>query len=440
MITTLIGKTFLASFNEKYDKTYSAKDFFEQIYFELFFNHSKYMQWITNSPFVQMKKGQKANLLTSEERLEKLHALYDKAENEIADASFAIGYPAADSKEFASTSGMVSDIEIATEEDDIYYSWIGSGLGVGVAGGYNLLINDPEILMTIYDGWKYYRDYLNDPLLDKMRGNQINSWNGQWLTYRLGNNYMPDFKISDLEDEKVIKLTSNVIEINTVYWTNLFFSLSNLYPGKDLVTYVYSFGQTNKTIGFVPFYLKSGARLKDVWRQLYGDPERFNNREFQSLFGLHIKRACELGSVGLQALRPDKLKDHMKKSVGSLFKKESEYINYQTYKTWLVAMLSKNKQEITDYTKIIAELILRYRKGASGTERRNLINQRLFGEKSNKKIFLDALTEMVNDVDGEDLYSLRELKNEIHLMTNEEFGYFNTLLKFDYAFIEKTNN
>lgn|SRR5690554_1688544 len=440
MITTLIGKTFLASFNEKYDKTYSAKDFFEQIYFELFFNHSKYMQWITNSPFVQMKKGQKANLLTSEERLEKLHALYDKAENEIADASFAIGYPAADSKEFASTSGMVSDIEIATEEDDIYYSWIGSGLGVGVAGGYNLLINDPEILMTIYDGWKYYRDYLNDPLLDKMRGNQINSWNGQWLTYRLGNNYMPDFKISDLEDEKVIKLTSNVIEINTVNWTNLFFSLSNLYPGKDLVTYVYSFGQTNKTIGFVPFYLKSGARLKDVWRQLYGDPERFNNREFQSLFGLHIKRACELGSVGLQALRPDKLKDHMKKSVGSLFKKESEYINYQTYKTWLVAMLSKNKQEITDYTKIIAELILRYRKGASGTERRNLINQRLFGEKSNKKIFLDALTEMVNDVDGEDLYSLRELKNEIHLMTNEEFGYFNTLLKFDYAFIEKTNN
>ncbi|MDD2591046.1 MAG: hypothetical protein PHV89_09655 [Fermentimonas sp.] len=440
MITTLIGKTFLASFNEKYDKTYSAKDFFEQIYFELFFNHSKYMQWITNSPFVQMKKGQKANLLTSEERLEKLHALYDKAENEIADASFAIGYPAADSKEFASTSGMVSDIEIATEEDDIYYSWIGSGLGVGVAGGYNLLINDPEILMTIYDGWKYYRDYLNDPLLDKMRGNQINSWNGQWLTYRLGNNYMPDFKISDLEDEKVIKLTSNVIEINTVYWTNLFFSLSNLYPGKDLVTYVYSFGQTNKTIGFVPFYLKSGARLKDVWRQLYGDPERFNNREFQSLFGLHIKRACELGSVGLQALRPYKLKDHMKKSVGSLFKKESEYINYQTYKTWLVAMLSKNKQEITDYTKIIAELILRYRKGASGTERRNLINQRLFGEKSNKKIFLDALTEMVNDVDGEDLYSLRELKNEIHLMTNEEFGYFNTLLKFDYAFIEKTNN
>ena len=440
MITTLIGKTFLASFNEKYDKTYSAKDFFEQIYFELFFNHSKYMQWITNSPFVQMKKGQKANLLTSEERLEKLHALYDKAENEIADASFAIGYPAADSKEFASTSGMVSDIEIATEEDDIYYSWIGSGLGVGVAGGYNLLINDPEILMTIYDGWKYYRDYLNDPLLDKMRGNQINSWNGQWLTYRLGNNYMPDFKISDLEDEKVIKLTSNVIEINTVYWTNLFFSLSSLYPAKDMVTYVYSFGQTNKTIGFVPFYLKSGARLKDVWRQLYGDPERFNNREFQSLFGLHIKRACELGSVGLQALRPYKLKDHMKKSVGSLFKKESEYINYQTYKTWLVAMLSKNKQEITDYTKIIAELILRYRKGASGTERRNLINQRLFGEKSNKKIFLDALTEMVNDVDGEDLYSLRELKNEIHLMTNEEFGYFNTLLKFDYAFIEKTNN
>ncbi len=440
MITTLIGKTFLASFNEKYDKTYSAKDFFEQIYFELFFNHSKYMQWITNSPFVQMKKGQKANLLTPEERLEKLHALYDKAENEIADASFAIGYPAADSKEFASTSGMVSDIEIVTEEDDIYYSWIGSGLGVGVAGGFNLLINDPEILLTIYDGWKYYRDYLNDPLLVKMRGNQINSWNGQWLTFRLGTYYDPYFRFTDLEDNGVIALSSKMIEINTVNWTNLFFSLSNLYPENNLMTYVYSFGQTNKTIGFVPFYLKSGTHLKDVWRQLYGDPEKFNDREFQRLFGLHIKRACELGSVGLQALRPEKLKDHMRKSVGSLFKKKSEYINYQTYKIWLVAMLSKNKQEITDYTKTIAELILKYRKGASGTERRNLINQRLFGEKSNKKSFLDALTEMVNDVDGDDLNSLRGLKNEIHLMTNEEFSYFNALLKFDYAFIEKINN
>ncbi|WP_298647421.1 hypothetical protein [uncultured Proteiniphilum sp.] len=435
----MIGKTFLTAFNEEYAQNYSAKDFFEKIYFELFFNHPKYMQWITNSPFVQMKKGQKAALLSPEERLEKLHALYDKAENETADASFAIGYPASESKDFASTSGMVSDIEILTDEEDVYYSWIGSGLGAGVAGGYNLLMNDAAILLYIYEGWKYYRNCLNDPLLDRIRGNQINTWNGQWLTYRLGKSFNPDFRISDLEDEKIISLSTNVIEVDTINWPNLFFSLSNLYPEKILTTYVYSHGQTNTTIGFIPFYLKSGIRLKDVWRYLYGDPGKFNNREFQSLFGLNIKRACELGNIGMQALRPEKLKEHMKKSINSLFKKENEIIIYQTYKTWLVAMLSKNKQEIMDYTIEVAELIQRYRKNASGTERKNLIELRLFGDKSNKKGFIDALTEMIKELEGDDLQKLRELKNEVHLMTNEEFGYFNTLLKFDYAFIEKTN-
>lgn len=44
MITTLVGKTFLKAYNEKYSKNYSAKEFFEKVYFELFFNHPKYMQ------------------------------------------------------------------------------------------------------------------------------------------------------------------------------------------------------------------------------------------------------------------------------------------------------------------------------------------------------------------------------------------------------------
>src|SRR5690554_6516685 len=112
MITTLVGKTFLKAYNEKYNQNYSAKDFFENVYFELFFNHPKYMQWVTNSPFVQMKKGQKPHLLSIDERLEKLENLYSKIEIDIPDASFAIGFPASETKGFASTSGLVSDIII----------------------------------------------------------------------------------------------------------------------------------------------------------------------------------------------------------------------------------------------------------------------------------------------------------------------------------------
>src|SRR5690606_20090195 len=113
----------------------------------------------------------------------------EKAKTEIPDASFALGYPASESKEYASTSGLVSDVAIKTNEEDVYLSWIGSGLGVGVAGGYCILINDKRITLEIFEGWKHYRKYLNDPALSKLSGNQINSWNGQWLTYKLGNNY-----------------------------------------------------------------------------------------------------------------------------------------------------------------------------------------------------------------------------------------------------------
>lgn len=441
MITILVGKTFLKAYNEKYSKNYSAKEFFEKVYFELFFNHPKYMQWVTNSPFVQMKKGQKPHLLSSDERLEKLENLYSKVEEEVPDASFAIGFPASESKGFASTSGLVSDIVIEADDEDVYLSWIGGGLGIGVAGGFNLLINDPEITLATFEGWQYYRKYLNDPTLEKLRGNQINSWNGQWLTYKFGKNYSTDFNFFDLEQERIFKVDTALAEVNTVNWSNLFFSLSNQFPERTMNAYVYSFGQTNKTIGFIPIYLKEGRRLKDIFKQLFHTEKPFETKEFQSLFGMHIKRACELGNIGLHALRPDSLKKYMEESRNIPFSKDEEkrkeqILIYQSYKTWLIAMMSKNKEQITDYTLELAKLILRYRKNAKGTTGKNLIEKDLFGAKS-KRAFIEALTEMISVLEGADLDALKKLKDEVHLMTNEEFSYFSTLLKFDYAFEEK---
>ncbi|WP_025842548.1 hypothetical protein [Porphyromonas gingivicanis] len=436
MITSIIGKTFLKAFNEKNQSNLSAKEFFDTEYFKLFFDHPKYLQWVTNSPFVQMKSGQKPHLLTPEERAEKLEALHDKVANEAPDASFALGYPASEEKEFASTSGLITDISTAYNEEDIYCSWLGSSLGIGVAGGYNLLIDDAELLLLIFDGWKFYRQYLNDPTLEQLRGNQINSWNGQWLTYRLGKSYREDFTFSNLEDEEIFSTKENLIEVDTVDWARLFFSLSREYPDRKLMTYIYSFGQTNKTVGFIPLYLKSGTRLKEIYKHLYQNDERFDQKEFQSLYGRHIKRACELGSIGLQALRPKNLEKYLKEAKNFALNKEEDIITYQSYKTWLIAMLSRNKQEITDYTSELANLILRYRKGASGTERKNLIEKGLLAARS-KKPFIEALTEMIAGVEQEDLAQLKALKNEVHLMTNEEFVYFNTLLKFDYTFVEK---
>ena len=131
MIAANIGKIFLDAYNEKYKCNYSAKQFFIEKYFELFFNHEKYMQWVTNSPFVQgIKKGVAP---TPEERKTKLETLVNKIATNDADASIAIGFPSLDL--IASTSGQITNLKLPLKEDDVYLSWIGGGLGVGVQSG-----------------------------------------------------------------------------------------------------------------------------------------------------------------------------------------------------------------------------------------------------------------------------------------------------------------
>ncbi len=436
MITAVVGKTFLDAYNIKYDKKLTPKEFFVDEYFELFYNHPKYMQWVTNSPFVQMKAGQKVNSLTKEDRLEKLKNLREKVDTELPDASFALGFPASEVKEFASTSGLVSNIAVPSNESEIYLSWIGSGLGIGVAGGYTLLFDDPQITLQTYEGWKVYRKYLNDPIHEKFRGNQIGTWNGQWLTYSLKEEFDKDFDFAALVDEKIFTIDSEKIEVNTTMWSALFFSLSQLYPSSTLTAYVYGFGQTNKTIGFIPFQLKSGTKLKHVYQSLFGNNSTISKKGFESLFGMHIKRACELGSIGLQTLRPESLKKYMVESKNLSFKNEEDTINYHVFKTWLVAMISKNKEEVTEYTLELAETFLRYRNSGTKNDRKTLVEKELFESKS-KKGFIEHLTTMIKDLEPDELVIIKNFKDEIHLMTNEEFGYFSTLLKFDYAFLEK---
>lgn len=173
MIAANIGRIFLNAYNEKFNSNFTAKDFFIEKYFTLFFDHEKYMQWVTNSPFVQgIKKGVYPTLA---ERKLKLETLIDKISNNTADASIAIGFPSLDLT--ASTSGQITSMDLPLKAEDVYLSWIGSGLGIGVQSGLSLLFSQKQILLDLYEGWQLYRDFLNKT--PQLRGNQINTWNGQ---------------------------------------------------------------------------------------------------------------------------------------------------------------------------------------------------------------------------------------------------------------------
>jgi hypothetical protein len=46
MITAVVGRTFLNAYNQKYNKQLTPKKFFIEEFFEFFYNHPKYMQWV----------------------------------------------------------------------------------------------------------------------------------------------------------------------------------------------------------------------------------------------------------------------------------------------------------------------------------------------------------------------------------------------------------
>lgn len=464
MFSITIGRTFLTAFNKKYDQSYTSKKFFKTIFFDLFFNHPKYMLWHTNSPFVQMKKGQKPHLLSEDERMEKLNDLSEKIKSGDRDSSTAIGFPASETGEFATTSGLVSDMDIPADESEVYDSWIGAGLAIGVSGGYSIFFNEPEILLYIYEGWQAYRTFLNDETLGKLAPNKINSWNGQWLTYRCDKKFSKNFNFASLDNLHMFKKDiKGEISIDTIKWSRLFFNLSKKFPDQTLTGYVFSLGQTNKTLGFFPFHFHQAQKIIHFYKRLFGENNAVkDSRAYEDMFGIHINRACELGVIGLKALQPKDLKTYfsqgkmpdfrettisprkkgetdeafLSREQNAANKAYEKIILFRTYKTWLVAMLTKNKEDMLDYTGEVARALHAYRGRGGKTEHKNLIEKELLMAASKKK-FIDALAVVVKDVEKEHLDIIRELKQRVHLMTSEDFGYFVVLLRFDYAYEER---
>ena len=466
MYTSVVGKTFLNEYNRRNGRDYSAKEFFDRELFKVFFGHDKFMFYVNNSTFDQLVKQKKNN--DHVKRIEALETLHRNIQKGEIHSSTAVGFPASDLKEFATTSGLVTDLKIVTNDEDIYLSWIGGALSLGVAGGYSILFDDPEITYATFEGWQHYRRFLNDPLLDKLLPYKLNTWNGQWLAYYMDDEaYSSNFNFSTLLNNGIISKSEKDIEINTVSWSQLFFSLSSSLNIETATAYVFSLGSTNKTVGFIPFQFQSGRNLITTYQALFGHEEYRlkHTREFENWFGRHIKRACELGSIGLHALRPESLKNYFgdRKSLKfvspdtthksgeseeafqerqekAFAKTKETIISYQTYKTWLIAMLSKNKTEVSEYSREIAQALVRYRAEGRRNDRKNLLENDFF--KTNKNEMLKALNIIVSDetVNKDIVEKMNGLRDQVHFLSKEDFSYFVLLLKFDYSYAEHNSN
>lgn len=432
MIAVNIGKKFLEKYNELNKSNLSAEAFFNEVYFPLFYDHEKYMQWITNSPFVQ---GLRKELpLQKEERKEKLEALHEKILNEDLDASIAIGFPSLDAN--ATTSGQISNLSMDYIKEDAYFSWIGSGFGVGVNGGLSIYFNEPNILMDIFAGWKEYRKFLRE--LDTLRPNQIDTWNGRWLAAL----YSQDDDLNpDLSDAIRKKADANILELERIAWSELMLGVA-LRGKNETLLYVFSLGQTNKTIGFIPINLPSMTMPLQFYSEIFGENDYLDDvKKIKTIFGnaYGFERICQNGRIGIEALLPRDLEQQYmranKQNIPS-FNNDSEEkkIAIRVYQMWLLAMLGE-KHFWGEADSIGKELALLYKNNQIGkdisTGKQQEINDLLFSPQ--KADFVRNATKLLKypQMNTEALYKVVKIINEI---TNANYRLFITLIRFRFGF------
>lgn len=426
MITSAIGKLFLKAYNQKYKQHYDARTFFDEVYFPLFFDSNKYMQWVQNSPFVQMKSGQKVEKLSKEERLEKLENLHEKVASGAVDASVAIGYAASEEKEYATTSGQVTNIPLSISEEDVYLSWIGSSLGIGLQGGLSILFSDESILLAIFEGWQVYRKVLNTN--DKLKGNQIGTWNGQWLAHRFSSDFVEEQPMANFEP---FETKSDTLNVKTQSWTKVLLKLAQNYQSFQMTGYVYNLGQTNTTIGFIPFILPEIKRPSDLYKKMFGIAKAKVAEPFWGTeFG--FRTCCQSGAIGVSAMAPKGVKKFIQEAVVPKLKKENEKqeLTYHTYLIWILAML--NNEQLWDLSHEFAETLHDYihqDEKKLSKQKTNQVENVL--KSTNKKTFIDALVDIAKD--ATDKESISSIAKEVNSMPTDNVPYFLTLIRFNYA-------
>lgn len=435
MITSNIGKIFLDAYNEEYGTNYDARGFFLEQFYPLFFDQNKYMMTAGNSPLENPKlswddmiKGKKP-YETPEQRKSRFEKLIKKIDESEADASIARGYASLDVT--ATTSGQVTDMRLPDSQEEIYTSWIGDALGIGVQGGFSILFSKKEILLDIFKGWKLYRESLNKTSM--LKGNQINTWNGQWLSHyyddRVYDEKMPLAGYNPYNTNK-----DGLINIDTQTWTKILIGISRKYDNSQLLGYIYSIGQTNTTIGFVPFDLSQIRRPIHLYKKIFG---MHNSRNAEDLWGtaLGFKTACTYGGIGIKAMEPKGLRDYVYPKGNKdpkqpkAPKNENEQINFNVYKIWILAML--NNDDLWEKSQELAELLNEAscnKDKSISTKPKNLVEAML--NATNKKLFVEAATEVIPFINKIDEF--KGIVKEIHSMPTDNVPYFLTLLRFQY--------
>ncbi|UOE39971.1 hypothetical protein MTP09_08540 [Chryseobacterium suipulveris] len=434
MYTSYIGKKFLELYNKKENKNYSAEEFFNGEFFPLFFHDDSHLMHVGNSPFFQKPKAEDVEKHGGKAKAQ-LANLHQSILNDVPNMSIFVGYAAKDVG--GTTSGQLSSIDVAVDSEEMYASWIGQAFGIGVSGGYVMLIDNEDLMFTIYNGWTQYRKFLKTP---NVKDKQIETWNGQWVSYCFSDDFNASNPGAGLQIETA-EVQGNTA-IPTKQWSEVIFYLSKKYSKeKDLIAYSYNLSQTNTTLGFIKIFLHEITEMYELRDKLFIDKEDtiLTDKEIIKLGTFYnFKAACQTGMIGLKALEPAKLREYMPK--GSVlyaqgkelkFANEESYQYYQLYKIWITAML--NKTDLLHLAEKIAEVLLKFEKEDERGKKVHATISADIRESRSLVKFIENISELMDKTDS-DKELFKSVVEEVLKMPSDNFPLFITLIRFEYNF------
>jgi hypothetical protein len=205
------------------------------------------------------------------------------------------------------------------------------------------------------------------------------------------------------------------------------------YPDTILTGYVYSLGQTNITVGFIPFELPRIRQPYDLYEKYFKVKPEIAEQLFGTVLG--FTKACQMGSIGVNALEPKGFKESLTKGIIPKYNPydEDKKINFNTYQIWLLSML--NNEQLWDKSQQIAKILNDY--SLSDTNAKKVKSQEVNNllVSVNKKQFIEGLTFIVKGAKNPEL--LIPIAEIVHSMPIDNVPYFLTLIRFQYAVLNK---
>ena len=449
MYTSYIGKKFLKLYKEKENKpeNYSAKEFFDDVLFPVFFDDEKHFLNVANSSFFQsisselIKTGKSIHLL----KLERFHRNVEEG----ASLTTLVGYGAQDIK--AGTSGQITSLDCNIDAEEMYASWIGSGLTIAMGGGYSILIDNSELLWKFYQGWSIYRKTLKQT--NNLKGNQIDVWNSHWIIHVLSIRYNPshpdeNFNIPETDTCKADKWKKlGYIEFMSNSWITIIFNLSKKYSTDILLVNAFKLADTNQTLGFINIHLHEIKRAYELRDRLFlkADEYILEDKDIETLETFYsFNNACKMGTIGLKNIEPRGLREFMPKGTvdyaqGKDFKIEDKsFKNFQLYKLWIIAML--NKTELLKLASDVASALLAHESKDSKENRgKSDKGHEVSKVRDSKNIreFIENLTELLGKT-PENATVFKDVVEQTLKMPSDNFPLFVTLVRFEYTYQKNT--